>query len=60
MPFFSSREASALRQDFTRDLSAYAGREVRVILNTDPGPKGGGDARNDLAVWGEPHLYSRR
>ena len=20
----------------------------------------GGDARNDLAVWGEPHLYSRR
>ena len=42
------------------DLSAYAGREVRIIFNTDPGPKGGGDARNDLAVWGEPHIYSRR
>ncbi len=42
------------------DLSAYEGREVRIILNTDPGPKGGGDARNDFAVWGEPHIYSRR
>ena len=42
------------------DLSAYAGREVRIIFNTDPGPKGGGDARNDFAVWGEPHIYSRR
>jgi hypothetical protein len=42
------------------DLSAYEGREVRLILNTDPGPRGGGDAQNDLAVWGEPHLYSRR
>ena len=42
------------------DLSAYEGREVRIILNTDPGPKGGGDAQNDFAVWGEPHIYSRR
>jgi hypothetical protein len=42
------------------DLSAYEGREVRIILNTDPGPNGGGDSQNDFAVWGEPHLYSRR
>jgi len=42
------------------DLSAYEGREVRIVLNTDPGPLGGGDARNDFAVWAEPHIYSRR
>ncbi len=42
------------------DLSAYEGREVRIILNTDPGPQGGGDLRNDFAVWAEPHVYSRR
>jgi hypothetical protein len=42
------------------DLSAYEGREVRIILSTDPSPKGGGDAKNDFAVWAEPHVYSRR
>jgi hypothetical protein len=42
------------------DLSAYEGRDVKIILNTDPGVNGGGDSRNDLAVWGEPHVYSRR
>jgi hypothetical protein len=42
------------------DLSAYEGREVRIILNTDPGPPNDSDAQNDFAVWGEPHLYSRR
>jgi hypothetical protein len=42
------------------DLSAYEGRRVSLIFNTDPGPKGGGDSRNDLAVWGEPRVYSGR
>jgi hypothetical protein len=42
------------------DLSAYEGRQVKLIFNTDPGPKGGGDSKNDLAVWGEPHLYSKQ
>jgi hypothetical protein len=42
------------------DLSAYEGRQVKIIFNTDPSPRGGGDAQNDFAVWGEPHVYSRR
>lgn len=43
------------------DLSAYEGRQVSVILNTDPGPPGAAsDATNDLAVWGEPRIYSKR
>ena len=43
------------------DLSAYEGRQVTVILNTDPGPPGAaGDSNNDLAVWGEPRIYSKR
>jgi hypothetical protein len=43
------------------DLSAYEGRQVSVIFNTDPGPPGAAtDANNDLAVWGEPRIYSKR
>jgi hypothetical protein len=42
------------------DLSAYEGREVKVILNTDPGPNGGRNSTNDLAVWGEPRIFSKR
>jgi hypothetical protein len=43
------------------DLSAYEGRQVEVILNTDPGPPGATSNRdNDLAVWGEPRIYSKR
>lgn len=42
------------------DLSAYQGHQVKIILNTDPSPTGGGDSRNDFAVWGDPHVYSRR
>ena len=42
------------------DLSAYQGRQVKLILNTDPGPNGGGDSQNDLAVWGEPRVYSKQ
>lgn len=42
------------------DLSAYEGRQVKLIFNTDPGPPGGTDRANDLAVWAEPRLYSKR
>jgi hypothetical protein len=42
------------------DLSAYEGRQVNLILNTDPGPPGTNDSTNDFAVWGEPHVYSKR
>jgi hypothetical protein len=42
------------------DLSAYEGRQVKLILNTDPGPPEGRDRDNDLAVWAEPRIYSKR
>jgi hypothetical protein len=42
------------------DLSAYEGRTVKVILNTDPGPPGSGDRTNDEAVWAGPRIYSQR
>ena len=42
------------------DLSAYEGRDVKLILNTDPGPPGSADTDNDLAVWADPRIYSRR
>ena len=42
------------------DLSAYAGEEVDVILNTyGSGPGKGADLRNDLAVWGAPEIVIR-
>ena len=42
------------------DLSAYAGEEVDVILNTYGSPPGKGvDLRNDLAVWGAPEIVLR-
>ena len=42
------------------DLSAYEGRPIKVILNTDPGPPGKGDRTNDEAVWAAPRIYSQR
>lgn len=42
------------------DLSAYEGRQVKLIFNTDPGPPEGTDRANDLAVWAEPRVYSKR
>jgi hypothetical protein len=42
------------------DLSAYAGEDVDVILNTyGSGPGKGADLRNDLAVWGAPEIVIR-
>jgi len=43
-----------------QDLSAYEGRQVKLIFNTDPGPPEGRDNANDLAVWAEPRVYSKR
>jgi hypothetical protein len=37
------------------DLSAYAGEEMDIILNTRAGKgAGAGDTRNDLPLWGAP------
>jgi hypothetical protein len=34
---------------------------VNLIFNTDPGADAGPhDRTNDLAVWGEPRVYSKR
>lgn len=42
------------------DLSAYEGRVVKVIFNTDPGPPGDANVEFDEPVWGEPRIYSKR
>jgi hypothetical protein len=37
------------------DLSAYAGREVKIVLSTNPSlPGRPTDLRNDLGLWGTP------
>ncbi len=39
------------------DLSAYAGRQVDLIFNTNSSSPGKpADTRNDLALWGEPQI----
>jgi hypothetical protein len=44
----------------TVDLSAYAGEEMEVILNTRAsGPGGANDDRNDLPLWGAPEIVRR-
>jgi hypothetical protein len=42
------------------DLSAYEGRQVKLIFNTDPGLNGAHNTDNDFSVWGEPRIYSKR
>ncbi len=45
----------------TVDLSAYAGRKVDLIFNTDPGPPGvPANPAWDWAVWGEPAVFVGR
>jgi hypothetical protein len=42
------------------DLSAYAGEEMDIILNTRAsGPGAAADDRNDLPLWGEPAIVRR-
>jgi len=42
------------------DLSAYAGEEVELILNTRASPKDHApDARNDHPLWGNPEIIVR-
>ena len=44
----------------TVDLSAYAGEEMDVILNTvASGPGSPPDDRNDLPLWGAPEIVRR-
>jgi hypothetical protein len=44
----------------TVDLSAYAGEEMDVILNTvASGPGNPPDDRNDLPLWGAPEIVRR-
>lgn len=40
------------------DLSPYAGREVGIVFNTEPGQHG--NAVSDAAVWGAPRIVPRR
>ena len=43
------------------DLSAWAGREINLILSTNASVPGkGDDMRNDLALWGAPALVVGR
>lgn len=50
------REQAADRRWFAveADLSPYAGKQVKVIFNTEPGPSG--NAVGDACVWGEPRI----
>ena len=44
----------------TVDLSAYAGEEMEVILNTvASGPGGPPDDRGDMPLWGAPEIVRR-
>lgn len=44
----------------TVDLSAYAGEEMDIILNTRAGAPGAeSDSRNDLPLWGVPEVVKR-
>ncbi len=57
------REIDRVWHTVVLDLSAYEGRKVKVIFNTDPGVPGvpgDADTENDFSVWGEPRIYSHR
>jgi hypothetical protein len=44
----------------TVDLSAYAGEDIQVILNTvASGPGGPPDDRGDMPLWGAPEIVRR-
>jgi hypothetical protein len=44
----------------TVDLSAYAGEEMNIILNTvASGPGGPPDVRGDMPLWGAPEVVKR-
>lgn len=46
-------------QDFTLDLSEYAGEKVRIFLKTNPGTSRHEDRNGDFPVWGEPRLITK-
>ncbi len=41
------------------DLSAYGGRQMDVIFNTNTSLPGADDPRNDFGLWGAPAIYLR-
>ncbi len=41
------------------DLSAYGGRQVDLIFNTNASLPGASDTRNDFGLWGAPAIYLR-
>lgn len=43
----------------TVDLSAYAGEEMDIILNTVPSAKPPMDDRGDMPLWGAPEIVRR-
>lgn len=51
---FERHTDSKVWEDISVDLSAYAGREIRLQLETHPGPKN--DTTCDRALWGAPRI----
>jgi hypothetical protein len=41
------------------DLTEDAGQPVELIFNTNVGPPGHTDGRNDIGIWGAPGVYLR-
>lgn len=41
------------------DLTEDAGEQVELIFNTNTGPPGHMDGRNDIGIWGAPGVYLR-
>lgn len=56
----TSNQSDRRWQSVTLDLGRYAGRQVQVIFNTDPGPPGDGNTAYDFSVWGEPRIVGRK
>ncbi len=53
-----SQPAERRWNDFSIDLSAYAGQQVQLTLLTLPGPAG--DGRYDWAGWGRPMIVQKK
>lgn len=53
---FERHTASKVWVDGRADLSAFAGREVRLLLESHPGPKM--DTTCDSSFWGEPAVVA--
>jgi hypothetical protein len=47
-------------QNVVLDLSRYAGRAVRIVFSTEPGPPPGASAVDEACVWSDPRVVSGR